>query len=137
MEIRGERGGSSSDLSVCPFARHGERRWAGCSGKFKESMANSAYSAVRRVEMKTEREDFSSRALLAINMKEEMLLRKKLCYIVIVPLVRAQRYVVLPCQLFIYALTTAQKNKKMLVALSYDLLYLRCVCAMDAILIAR
>lgn len=58
MEIQGERGGSSSDLSVCPFARRAE-----CSAKFKESMANSAYSAARRVEMKTEREDFSLRAL--------------------------------------------------------------------------
>lgn len=70
---------------ICPSARSRE---AGCFAKFKESMANSAYSAARRVEMKTEREDFSSRALLAINMKKEML-RRMLHYIVIVQLVRA------------------------------------------------
>lgn len=40
----------------------GARGRAGCSAKFKEFMANSAYSGARRVEMKTEREDFSSRA---------------------------------------------------------------------------
>lgn len=62
--------------------------------------------------MKTEREDFSSRALLAINMKEEMLLRRMLCYIVIVPLVRAQRYTVLPRQaIYLCSYDSAKEQK--------------------------
>lgn len=99
---------------ICPSARSRVRR-AGCSAKFKESMANSAYSAARRVEMKTEREDFSSRALLAINMKKEML-RRMLHYIVIVQLVRAQRYMVPTLVIYLYFYDDAKKQKD---ALSY------------------
>lgn len=66
--IRAGRGGvwrygvkEEKAARICPSVRSRVRR-AGCSAKFKESMANSAYSAARRVEMKTEREDFSSGA---------------------------------------------------------------------------
>lgn len=55
---------------ICPSVRLPARVFARigrCSAKFKESTANSA---PHRVEMKTEREDFSWRSLRVINTRE-------------------------------------------------------------------
>lgn len=76
--------------------------------------------------MKTESEDFSPRALLAINMKEEMLLRRMLRYIVIVPLVRAQPYVAYPTlAICLCSCHGGERTKSTFVARSHLILSIR------------
>lgn len=105
---------SSSDLSVCPFASTPGRD---ALQNLRSPWQTARTVPPRRVEMKTESGDFSSRALLAINMKKEML-RRMLHYIVWSCHSCVRNATCYSRWLFIYALVTARRNKKMSVALS-------------------